>query len=171
MLIRCSALEKIGGIRAIAGELIYDCALARAVKGAGGRVWLGLSASTRSVRAYATFGEIGRMISRTAFTQLNHSAVLLAGTVAGLAIAYLAPPFLAIAAHGYVSLLGATAWLLLSIAYFPATRYYRRSPLWAPMLPLVAVYYLGATIHSAVSHWRGRGGQWKGQCVLRLRSG
>jgi hopene-associated glycosyltransferase HpnB len=167
ILIRRTALERIGGIAAIAGNLIDDCALAGAVKKGGGRVWLGLSTETRSIREYATFGEIGSMISRTAFTQLRHSALLLAGTALGLAITYMAPPVLAIGAiaavPAYAAGSGALAWLLMSIAYFPILRYYRRSPLWAPLLPLAATFYLGATMHSAVSHWRGRGGVWKGR--------
>jgi len=171
MLVRRATLESIGGIRAIAGNLIDDCALARAVKNGGGRVWLGLSPRTRSTREYATFGEIGSMISRTAFTQLHHSALLLIGTVFGLLITYLAPPLLAIGAigrgPGYAAGLGAFAWLLMSIAYCPIVRYYRCSPLWAPLLPLVAAFYLGATVHSAVSHWRGRGGMWKGRVAPR----
>jgi len=51
----------------------------------------------------------------------------------------------------------------MSIAYFPALRFYRRSPLWAPLLPVVAAFYLAATIHSAVCYWRGAGGAWKGR--------
>src|SRR5580698_9709067 len=98
---------------------------------AGGLVWLGLSAGTRSIRDYATFGEIGRMISRTAFTQLRYSALLLAGTVFGLAFTYLLPVALTIAGQP----LGAAAWLLMSICYWPALRFYGRSPLWAPLLP------------------------------------
>jgi hypothetical protein len=167
MLIRRTSLESIGGIRSIAGSLIDDCALARAVKNGGGRVWLGLSPRTRSTREYATFGEIGSMISRTAFTQLQHSALLLTGTVLGLLITYLSPPLLAIGGicfgSSYAAGLGAFAWLLMSTAYCPIVRYYRGSPLWAPLLPLVAAFYLGATVHSAVSHWRGRGGLWKGR--------
>jgi hopene-associated glycosyltransferase HpnB len=116
ILIRREMLEQIGGIGAIRGELIDDCALARAVKRAGGRVWLGLSEGTRSIRDYATFGEIGRMISRTAFTQLRYSALLLAGTVFGLAFVYLLPVALTIAGQP----LGALAWLLMSICYWPA---------------------------------------------------
>ena len=42
MLIRPAALERIGGIAAIRQEIIDDCALARAVKRSGGKVWLGL---------------------------------------------------------------------------------------------------------------------------------
>jgi hopene-associated glycosyltransferase HpnB len=163
ILIRREMLDLVGGISAIRGEVIDDCALARAVRRQGGRVWLGLGAATRSIRGYATWGEIGRMISRSAFAQLHHSVWLLIGTVLGLALTYLAPTVLALAAPPPAATLGAGAWLLMSIAYFPALRFYRRSPLWAPLLPAIAAFYLGATIHSALCYWRGAGGMWKGR--------
>jgi hypothetical protein len=103
------------------------------------------------------------MISRTAFAQLHHSVLLLIGTVLGLVLTYLVPPVLALAAPAPAAALGAGGWLLMSIAYFPALRFYRRSPLWAPLLPAIAAFYLGATIHSAVCYWRGAGGLWKGR--------
>ena len=159
MLIRQEMLERIGGIARIRGELIDDCAMAQAVKRQGGRVWLGLCAEARSIREYGTFGEIERMISRAAFTQLRHSVWLLAGTVAGLLLTYLAPPLLACTGNGF----GIAAWALMCVAYLPALRFYRRSPLWAPLLPLVAAFYLAATVHSAISYWRGAGGLWKGR--------
>jgi hopene-associated glycosyltransferase HpnB len=159
MLIRREMLERIGGMAAIRGELIDDCALARAVRGAGGRVWLGLSAGTRSTRPYRTFAETGRMISRSAFTQLRYSTWLLVGTVAGLLLTYGAPVVLALAGSWW----GAAAWALMALLYAPALRFYRVSLLWAPLLPGVALFYLGATLHSAVQHWRGSGGMWKGR--------
>ncbi len=163
MLIRYEMLEKIGGIAAIRDELIDDCALARAVKRARGRVWLGLGETTHSIRPYRTFGEVGRMISRSAFTQLQHSSVLLVGTVAGLLLTYMAPPLLTLFAPQPASGLAATAWLLMSICYLPALRFYRRAWWAAPLLPLVALFYAGATVHSAISYWSGAGGQWKGR--------
>ena len=163
MLIRYRMLEEIGGIAAIRGELIDDCALARAVKRAGGRVWLGLGANTHSVRPYRTFGEVGQMISRSAFTQLHHSTVLLAGTIAGLLLTYLAPPVLTIFAPQPARGMAAMAWLLMAICYLPALRFYRRGWFAAPLLPLVALFYAGATVHSALAYWRGAGGQWKGR--------
>jgi hopene-associated glycosyltransferase HpnB len=164
MLVRRDALDRIGGIERIRGALIDDCALAREVKRSGGKVWLGLSAKTRSIRSYRTFGEIGRMISRTAFTQLGHSWWLLAGTVAGLALTYLAPPVLTLwGAAGAAKGMGALAWLLMSVAYFPVVRFYGRPWFWAMMLPAVAVFYLGATMHSAGAWLGGRGGLWKGR--------
>ena len=163
ILIRREMLERVGGLAAIRGQVIDDCALARAVRRHGGRVWLGLSSSTRSVRGYATWGEIGRVISRTAFAQLHHSVLLLIGTVLGLVLTYMVPPLLALAAPAPAAALGAAGWFLMSIAYFPALRFYRRSPVWAPLLPVVAAFYLAATIHSAVCYWRGAGGAWKGR--------
>ena len=161
MLVRRETLERMGGIEAIRGELIDDCALARAIKRGGGRVWLGLSAATRSIRRYQTFAEIFRTISRTAFTQLRHSYAILAGTVAGLALVYLVPACTALIP------LGALAWLMMSVCYYPALRFYRRSPLWAPLLPLVAAFYLAATVHSAIAWRRGAGGMWKGRAQDR----
>jgi len=168
ILIRRAALERIGGIARIRGELIDDCALARAVKDSGGRVWLGLSDRAASIRPYRTFGEIGRMISRTAFTQLGHSVFVLLGTVAGLAVTYLAPPLLTLLApRGAAAGMGALAWLLMTAAYFPSVRYATRHWFWTPLLPLIALFYLCATLHSAFAHWRGRGGMWKGRTVGR----
>lgn len=157
MLVKREALERIGGIQSIRGELIDDCALARAVKCAGGGVWLGLSSVTRSMRSYPTFAEIFGTISRTAFTQLRHSYWILAGTVGGLVITYLVPPCAVLLP------LGACAWLMMSICYYPALRFYRRSPVWAPLLPVAAAFYLAATIHSAIAYGRGEGGMWKGR--------
>jgi hopene-associated glycosyltransferase HpnB len=166
ILIRREALERIGGIDRIRAEVIDDCALARAVKQSGGRVWLGLNGAALSVREYGSFAEIGRMIARTAFTQLGYSAWTLAGTVAGLVITYLVPPALTLfAPPGGARAMGAAAWLLMSAIYLPAVHYYRRPWFWAPLLPAITTFYLGATVWSAVQYWRGRGGMWKGRAA------
>jgi hopene-associated glycosyltransferase HpnB len=163
ILVRWAAIERIGGMAAIRGELIDDCALAKAVKRTGGKVWLGVTSRTRSIRGYGTFSEIGRMISRTAFRQLRHSALMLAGTIAGMFVAYLLPPLLLLTGRPPAMALGAFAWALMMVAYAPSLRFYGLSLLWAPTLPLVAAFYTGATIHSAVRYWGGRGGEWKGR--------
>ncbi len=163
ILIRPSALERMGGIAAIRGELIDDCALAHAVKKTGGAIWLGLTSKTRSIREYAAFGDILRMIARTAFTQLRYSTMLLAGTIAGMAIIYLAPPILVFTHNAISAGCGVIAWFLMTISYLPVLRFYRRSIACAPALPLIALFYMVATIDSAVRYWRGRGGEWKGR--------
>ena len=163
ILLRWEALARIGGMVAIRGELTDDCALAKAVKRTGGKVWLGVTSRTRSIRGYGTFREIGRMISRTAFWQLRHSVLLLAGTIAGMFATYLLPPLLLLTGRPPAMALGAFAWVLMMVAYAPSLRFYGLSLLWAPALPLVAAFYTGVTIHSAVRYWRGRGGEWKGR--------
>lgn len=127
MLIRAAALQRAGGIEHIRSEVIDDCALAKAVKASGGRVWLGLTAHTRSFRSYATFGEIERMIARTAFNQLRHSWMLLAGTCLGLVITYLLPLALLFSGRLVPALLGAAAWALMTLLYYPMTKFYGRS--------------------------------------------
>ena len=168
ILIRPQALARIGGIAAIRGELIDDCALARAVK-QGGNIWMGLTEETRSIRDYATFGEIWRMISRTAFTQLHHSIWLLAGTILAMAVIYLAPPLLILTGDRIAAVCGMAAWILMIVSYVPTLRFYRRSVAWAPVLPLIALFYMIATFDSAIRYWTGRGGLWKGR-VSRFRA-
>lgn len=161
LLIRPSALERIGGIESIRGEIIDDCALARAVKRTGGRIWLALTRDTISMRDYKTFAEIRAMIARTAFAQLRHSTLLLALTILAMALIYLAPPLLLLSGKPLPAIFGLTSWFLMMIAYVPALKFYGRSALWAPLLPAVALFYMSATVDSALSYWSGRGGVWK----------
>jgi hopene-associated glycosyltransferase HpnB len=171
ILIRPAALAKAGGIQAIHKEVIDDCALAARVKRSGGRLWLGASSTTRSIRPYGGFAEIGRMISRSAFSQLRHSAMLLLLSMIGMAVTYLLPPALALFSHRMLpAALGAAAWLLMVISYVPVLHLYRLNPAWALVLPLAAVFYVGATFHSAWKYWTGRGGQWKGRIQDPVRS-
>jgi hopene-associated glycosyltransferase HpnB len=160
ILLRPSALARIGGHAAIRGEIIDDCSLAQAVKSSGGKIWLGLTAKTRSIRPYSGFAEIGRMISRSAFNQLRHSVWLLAATLVALALTYVVP--VAALFSGNI-VLGCAAWLLMSISYLPMIRFYKLSPIWAAALPFIAIFYAVATVQSAVEYWRGKGGVWKGR--------
>ena len=162
ILVRSSALKRMGGMAAIRGELIDDCALARAVKQTGA-IWLGLTSQTQSIREYRTFGEIHRMIARTAFTQLRYSATWLAVAIAAMVIIYLAPPLLILTRDPLAMALAAGSWLLMTISYVPVLRFYGRSLAIAPLLPLIALFYLIATVDSAIRYWTGRGGLWKGR--------
>jgi len=163
MLVRPSALKQSGGIGAIRGEIIDDCALAGIIKRSGGRVWLGVTDATHSTRMYSSFSEIERMIARTAFNQLHHSALLLLGALVGLGIAFLLPLALLAGATLSLVVLGLASWLLMIVTYVPVVRFYRLAWSWALTLPLGAVFYMAATIHSAWKYWTGRGGDWKGR--------
>jgi|SRR5579862_4201272 len=160
ILIRPAMLTRIGGVAAIRSCIIDDCALARAVKACGGRISLTLTRETRSLRVYHSWREIGAMISRTAFAQLRHSYLLLLVTLAGLLLTYLLAPALLLAGAPQAGF-GLAALALMSLCYLPMVRFYGLSPLWSLCLPLVAMFYMGAVVHSAVQFARGRGGLWK----------
>ena len=163
MLTRPEALHHAGGLASIHGEIIDDCALAKAVKRSGGKVWLGLTPNTRSERTYGSLAEIERMIARTAFNQLRHSAFLLIGAIIGMFLSYLLPLVLIFRGDRMTAALGALAWLLMASAFLPMVRFYELNPLWSLTLPLSACFYMAATIHSAFKFWVGRGGEWKGR--------
>jgi hopene-associated glycosyltransferase HpnB len=158
ILLRRAGLERLGGLAAVRGEVIDDCALARAVKRSGGRIWMGLTRASVSLRGYGTFGEIRDMIARTAFTQLRYSALLLFGALAGMFFTYLAPVALLFVQPPAARFLGLATWLLMSVSFLPTVRFYRLSSLWALLLPFAAVFYSYASWLSAVRYWLGRGG-------------
>jgi hypothetical protein len=103
------------------------------------------------------------MISRTAFNQLNHSTVLLFMSLLGLFMTYLLPPLLLFSHSWPARTLGAVTWLAMTVCYLPIIRFYRLNLLWASALPLITLYYMGATLHSAIQFWSGKGGKWKGR--------
>jgi hopene-associated glycosyltransferase HpnB len=161
VLIRRAALQRAGGIEAIRGALIDDVALATAVKRTGGVIWLGHSALARSIRPYPDVGDIWRMIARSAYVQLRYSPLLLLGTLLGLALLFVVPPMGTIFAEGLARWLALGAWAVMSATMLPTLRRFARSPFWAPLLPLAALFYMAATLGSAIDHHRGRGVTWK----------
>ncbi|MFE5600830.1 glycosyltransferase [Streptomyces coelicoflavus] len=171
VLLRTGAAERARIPDAIRHAVIDDVALARAVKSSGGRVWLGLADGVDSVRPYPRLRDLWRMVSRSAYAQLRHNPLVLAGTVVGLALVYLVPPaavFVGLAAgQGATAVLGGAAWLVMAGTYLPMLHYYRQ-PWWlAPLLPFTAFLYLLMTVDSAVQHYRGRGAAWKGRTYAR----
>ena len=162
MLVQRKALKAAGGIAAIKSALIDDCALGKVLK-KHGPIWLGLGGGVRSLRGYPKWGDVWRLIARSAFTQLQHSLLILAACVIGLALTFLAPPLLVIHADLGVRLFGLAAWALMALTYLPTLIYYRQPVWWAPLLPLTVLFYLAATIDSARRHLMGRGGEWKGR--------
>lgn len=166
MLVRRSALERAGGIEAIRGRIIDDCALAGLIKREGA-IWLGFDDGVVSVRPYRRLAEIWAMVARTAFTQLGHSAAALAATVAGMAVIYLGPPaalVLGVAAGSPLAAAGGlAAWGLMALAYRPTLRLYGEPAAMALLLPAAAALFTLMTLDSARRHWRGRGGAWKGR--------
>jgi hopene-associated glycosyltransferase HpnB len=166
MLVRPEALVAGGGIEAIRTSLIDDCALGRSMKRQG-PVWLGLTASARSLRPYPGLADIRRMVARSAYDQLNYSPLLLAGTVIAMALTYLIPPLMAVLGTGFAQATGFLTWAIMTVAFLPILRFYGVSVLWAVALPVIAGCYMLFTLDSALQHWRGKGGLWKGRVQAR----
>jgi hopene-associated glycosyltransferase HpnB len=165
MLVHRATLRAAGGLAAIRGALIDDCALARLVK-PHGPIRIALTDRVRSIRAYPSFRPLRRMIARTAFTQLECSIWRLAATAVAMIVVFVAPPILTLwpaPAEPIARALAALAWIAMTLAFVPILRFYRLSPAWAPALPAIAAAYLALTIDSAFQHLAGRGGEWKGR--------
>ncbi|MGW1885993.1 glycosyltransferase [Streptomyces sp. NPDC001970] len=175
MLLRTETAERAAIPESVRQSVIDDVAVARAVRRAGGRVWLGLAERVDSIRPYPRPADLWRMVSRSAYAQLRHNPLLLAGTVAGLAVVYLAPPVAVCAGlfgadapgDAVAGWTGFVAWAVMAGTYMPMLRYYRQTLWLAPLLPFTALLYLLMTVDSAVQHYRGRGAAWKGRTYAR----
>jgi hopene-associated glycosyltransferase HpnB len=168
MLVRREALHAAGGLEAVRGALIDDCALGALMKGQG-PIWLGLTESVDSLRAYSTFAEFSRMVSRSAFAELRYSSLRLAGAIGGMALVYIAPPLFAIFARGGAQFAGALAWAMMGLLLMPTLRLYGRPLVSGLALPAIAAAYVAFTVDSALQYWRGRGGYWKGRFQAPMR--
>ena len=163
-LIRREALSRIGGVSVIRQALIDDCALADAIKSSGSkRIWLGLTSETKSLRPYDSLSTIWSMVSRTAYTQLNYSPILLIGTLIGMFLVYLVPVVGLIVGEPLIRYINLLTYILMTISYFPIIRFYQLPFWYAFCLPAIAFLYTLMTLDSARQHWQGKGGAWKGR--------
>lgn len=170
ILLRRTALERIGGMAAIRSEVIDDCSLARAVKKSGGKIWMGLTRASVSLRSYVSFAEIRDLIARTAFTQLRYSFFLLLATLLALFVTYILPWLSFCAGDDPAWFLAGTALCLMAVSFGVTIRFYNLSFFWALTLPIAAAFYAYATCVSALRYWFGRGGQWKGRSQAPQKS-
>jgi hopene-associated glycosyltransferase HpnB len=168
MLARRETLDAAGGLEAVRGALIDDCALGALMKRQG-PIWLGLTEDVRSLRAYPALDDFRKMVTRSAFAELRFSPLRLAGAVAGMGLTYLAPPLFAVFAHGLAQAAGALAWAMMALSLTPTLRLYRRPLASGLALPATAATYVAFTLESATQYWRGRGGDWKGRIQAPLR--
>ena len=171
ILIHRESLNRIGGLQIIRQALIDDCSLAKAVKSSHGKIWLGLSTLTHSLRPYNSLKTIWDMVARSAYTQLNYSPLLLIGSLLGMTLVYLVPPLGIILGlvfgNWMITLAAFITYLLMTFAYFPIIRFYKCYPAFAFSLPIIALLYTSMTLDSALQHWQGRGGLWKGRVYSR----
>src|SRR5262245_13942599 len=140
MPVPADALREIGGFAAIRGALIDDCTLAAALKRHRPPIWIGMTHSVRSLRAYATLGDFWSMVARSAFTQLRYSAWWLLLATALMVVTLLMP--IAGVVGGVVTadlrllFTAGAAWLAIAAAYWPVVSFYRLPLAAAATLPL-----------------------------------
>ncbi|MFL6136374.1 MAG: glycosyltransferase [Frankiaceae bacterium] len=182
MLVRSDALAATGWLEPMRDALIDDVTLAGLVKRRGGapsappygRSWLGHTTEVVSRRPYPRLADVWDMVARSAYAQLRHSPLLLAGTVAGLVVTYAVPPVAALAgsvrcvrrpgaAAATTAACGAAACAAMTATYLPVVRHYRLPARWATTLPVAAMLYFAMTVDSGLRHRRGTGGRWKGR--------
>lgn len=160
VLIRRDALSKLGGLEKINGALIDDVSLAREAK-KHGPIYLGHSGLATSIRPYPQARDIWDMITRTAFTQLNYSPWILAGTLLGLTLVWLVPVLGILSLNPLAMLFGVLTYGIFVFTYLPTLIRYNQ-PYWLALaLPGIALFYMAATFASARNHWRGTGAKWK----------
>jgi hopene-associated glycosyltransferase HpnB len=165
ILIESTVLQEIGGFAAIRAALIDDCALAGKVKRAGYPIWLGLSHSVRSQRSYVSLHSFASMVTRTAFTQLAYSTVLLMVVTLLMLLLFVVPVLgllpLRLGELPPLAPIGLLALLAMFASYLPTVRFYGLPLAWSLTLPLAALLFLGMTWCSAAHYWRGRKALWK----------
>jgi hopene-associated glycosyltransferase HpnB len=172
MLVNCEDLENAGGLTKIKAAIIDDCELATLLKQVN-PIWIGLTQSTKSLRKYQFFSNISRMVSRTAFVQLNFSGLNLFFALIGMLIIYIIPVvsiLVGIVTKDLILLaLGLIGWVPMFFAYIPTLTFYNR-PIWeASLLPISALLYSGMTIISAWGYTFGRTPAWKGRSMKKIK--
>jgi hopene-associated glycosyltransferase HpnB len=167
ILLRTEMLATIGGFEGVRSAVIDDCTLAQKVKEAGGKTWIGLSRSVKSHRPYPDLTSFWAMVSRTAYTQLRYSVLMLLAVTCLMLILFWGP-FLAIMTTSWtLKVVALVGWSCMIAAYLPTVRFYRLSPLWTTTLPIIATLYLLMTWSSAIQYWKGRRSIWKGRVYGR----
>lgn len=163
ILLRARSLNAIGGFAALKDAIIDDCTLARCFRKHGYSTWIGLTHTAVSLRAYHDLAGIWHMVTRTAFTQLRFSLLLLALCTVIMFVAFLAPVLNTVMSQGWPRWLGLATLPVMFATYAPLLRYYGIPIVWSLSLPVAGTLYLVMTWHSALNHLSGRGAVWKGR--------
>ncbi|MAI59859.1 MAG: glycosyl transferase family 2 [Rickettsiales bacterium] len=149
----------------IKDKVIDDCNIAKKIKEKG-NIWLGLTEKIYSNRCYTNLSDIWRMISRTAYEQLNFSPLYLCFSIFGMCIVYLYPIlviFFFEKEQSILFLFNSLTILFLIISFRPTVRFYNLSIFYCLSLPLSSLIYIMMTITSAFNFHFRKGNIWKGR--------
>jgi hopene-associated glycosyltransferase HpnB len=162
IFVETAVLRDVAAFGALRDALIDDCTLAALVKRSGYAIWLGLSHSVSSQRQYANLGSFSQMVSRTAFTQLRYSTVLLMLVTLLMLLLFVLPIVGLVAVPSVLGIWIASLTLAaMAVSYLPTVRFYGLPAIWTLTLPIAAALFLVMTWQSAIAYWRGRRAEWK----------
>ena len=148
----------------IKNKIIDDCNLAKIVKKKGMPIWIGLTKLVESQRSYNKLKEIWKMVSRTAYEQLNYSIFFLVISILGMFIIYLLP-FLNLITQSdyYFKIINLISINLMIISFIPTARFYNLGFVFYLSLPFSSIIYMLMTISSAYNYYFKSGNIWKGR--------
>ena len=148
----------------IKNKIIDDCNLAKIVKKKGKPIWLGLTKLVESQRSYDKLKEIWKMVSRTAYEQLNYSIFFLIISILGMITIYLLPFInLIIQNDFYLKTINLISITLMIISFIPTARFYSLNFVFYLSLPFSSFIYMLMTISSAYNYYFKSGNIWKGR--------
>ena len=166
ILFKKKALEEIGGLNSIKDEVIDDIAFAKAIKGKGYKIKLMDGPDFISKRSYNKLGQLWKMVTRTAFTELNYSYLKLLGCVLIMSIIFIAP-LTGLLSPLYFNCtlfplsIAILTMFLISFTYFETIIYFKISFIFLVSLPAAAILYILMTIDSSILYFFGIRSRWK----------
>ncbi|MFA5983049.1 MAG: glycosyltransferase [Methylococcaceae bacterium] len=165
---KTSVLCEVGAMVSIKNAVIDDCSLAKAVKSAGFKTWVGLTHGVLSQRRYEKLANIWDMVARTAFTQLNYSLLGLVSCSVIMLLMYWMP-FLSLFIWPHaLGIVGALSIAIMFGLYLPVLRFYSLNPAWGLALLLISGLFLLMTWSSALRYWKGERSRWKGRIYQKI---
>ena len=164
ILCRSELFKKHNLYELIKDKIIDDCNLAKIIKSEEKAIWLGLTKMAESQRNYSRLHDIWKMVSRTAYEQLNHSLILLTISIFGMIIIYLLPFInLFYQSNNDLILINLISILLMNISFLPTAKFYNLNFVFYLVLPFSSFTYMLMTISSAYNYYFKSGNVWKGR--------
>ncbi len=165
LLCKSEVFSKKNLYEQIKDKVIDDCNIAKLIKKKG-NIWLGLTENIYSKRCYTNLSDIWKMVSRTAYEQLNFSPFYLCFSIFGMCIIYLYPVlviFFFTKNQFYLFILNTLTILGMIISFRPTVKFYNLSTFYYFSLPLASLIYIMMTITSAFNFHFRKGNIWKGR--------
>ena len=163
ILCKSEIFKDINLYEIIKDKIIDDCNLAKLIK-KNGKVWLSLTTRVESRRSYQTLSEIWKMVSRTAYEQLNNSILNLILSIFGLFMLYIFPLMSLIFFLNHeisIVYMNLVSLLLMTATFIPTINFYKISPAYYISLPFSGLLYTMMTISSAKNYYFNDGNIYK----------